>query len=129
MYQQCCASKYFELHAPVQVTFLAKIEHCSQNSDTQTGELTEAQCIRTNQKFHHKFSVFECMKIAQIMLKYPYLCLTLSSTPKCYFFAGRHFFIRKMEIKMADRKKHVQSKVVKNIIFQNKTLLVNVLQP
>ena len=28
MYQQCCASKYFELHAPVQVTFLAKIEHC-----------------------------------------------------------------------------------------------------
>ena len=27
MYQQCCASKYFELHAPVQVTFLAKIEH------------------------------------------------------------------------------------------------------
>ena len=28
MYQQCCASEYFELHAPVQVTFLAKIEHC-----------------------------------------------------------------------------------------------------
>ena len=27
MYKQCCASKYFELHAPVQVTFLAKIEH------------------------------------------------------------------------------------------------------
>ena len=44
---------------------------------TVTGELTEPQCIRTNQKFHHKFSVFECMKIAQIMLKYPYLCLTL----------------------------------------------------
>ena len=60
------------------------------------------------------------------MLKYPYLCLTLSSTPKCYFFffAGRHFFIRKMKIKMADRKKHVLSKVVKNIIFHNKTLLV-----
>ena len=58
------------------------------------------------------------------MLMYPYLCLTLSSTPKCYIFAGRHFFIRKMKIKMADRKKHVLSKVVKNIIFQNKTLLV-----
>ena len=29
-----------------------------------------------------------------------------------------------MKIKMADRKKHVLSKVVKNIIFQNKTLLV-----
>ena len=29
MYQQCCASKYFELHAPVQVTFLAKIEALS----------------------------------------------------------------------------------------------------
>ena len=40
------------------------------------------------------------------------------------FFAGRHFFIRKIKIKMADRKKHVLSKVGKNIIFQNKTLLV-----
>ena len=58
------------------------------------------------------------------MLKYPNLCLTLPSILKCYFFAGRHFFIRKMKIKMADRKKHVLSKVVKNIIFQNKTLLV-----
>ena len=28
-----------------------------------------------------------------------------------------------MKIKMADRKKHVLSKVVKNIIFQNKTWL------
>ena len=37
-------------------------------------------------------------------------------------FAGRHFFIEKMKIKMADRKKHVLSKVVKNISFQNKTL-------
>ena len=27
MYQQCCASKKIELHAPVQVIFLAKIEH------------------------------------------------------------------------------------------------------
>ena len=29
-----------------------------------------------------------------------------------------------MKIKVADRKKHVLSEVVKNIIFQNKTLLV-----
>ena len=29
-----------------------------------------------------------------------------------------------MKIKMADRKKHVVLKFVKNIIFQNKTLLV-----
>ena len=66
-------------------------------------------------------------KLLIIMLKYPYLCLTvglLSSPPKCYFFAGRHIFIRKMKIKMADCKKHVLSKVEKNIIFQNKTLLV-----
>ena len=40
------------------------------------------------------------------------------------FLAGRHFFIRKMKIKMADSKKHVLSKPVKNIIFQNKPLLV-----
>ena len=35
-----------------------------------------------------------------------------------------------MKIKMADRKKHVLSKAVKNIIFQNKTLgpTSNVLQ-
>ena len=32
---------------------------------TVTRQLTEPQCIRTNQKFHHKFSVFECMKIVQ----------------------------------------------------------------
>ena len=32
---------------------------------TVPGELTELLCIRTNQTFHHKFSVFECMKIAQ----------------------------------------------------------------
>ena len=32
---------------------------------TVTGELTEPQCIGTNEKFHHKFCVFECMKIAQ----------------------------------------------------------------
>ena len=40
-----------------------------------------------------------------------------------FFFAGRHFFIRKMKIKIADCKKRVLS-IVKNINFQNKTLLV-----
>ena len=34
------------------------------------------------------------------------------------------FIIRKIKIKMADRKKHVLSQVVKNIIFHKKTLLV-----
>ena len=70
------------------------------------------------------FLFLNAWKLLKIMLEYPYLCLTLSSTPKCYFFAGRHFFIRKMKIKMADRKKHVLSKVVKNFVFHNKTLLV-----
>ena len=40
-------------------------------------EVTELQCIRTNQKFHHKFSVFECMKIAQ---NYAQVTLLLSHT-------------------------------------------------
>ena len=40
-------------------------------------EVTELQCIRTNQKFHHKFSVFECMKIAQ---NYAQVSLSLSHT-------------------------------------------------
>ena len=44
---------------------------------TVPGELTELQCIRTNQKFHHKFSVFECMKIAQ---NYAQVSLPLSYT-------------------------------------------------
>ena len=64
------------------------------------------------------------MKIAQ---NYAQVSLPLSHTiqySKMLFFVGRHFFIRKMKIKMADRKKHALSKVVKNIIFQNKTLLV-----
>ena len=83
-------------------------------------------CIRTNQKFCHKFSVFECMKIVQ---NYAQVSLPLSHIiqySKMLFFAGilRHFFIRKMKIKMAERKKHVLSKVLKNIIFHNKTLLV-----
>ena len=39
MYQQCCASKYFELHAPVQVTFLAKIEHCDNLLQSDKNEM------------------------------------------------------------------------------------------
>ena len=37
----------------------------------------EPPCIRTNQKFRHKFSVFECMKIAQ---NYAQVSLPLSYT-------------------------------------------------
>ena len=44
---------------------------------TVPGEVTELQCMRTNQKFHHKFSVFECMKIAQ---NYAQVSLPLSHT-------------------------------------------------
>ena len=40
-------------------------------------QLTEPQCIRTNQTFHHKFSVFECMKIVQ---NYAQVSLPLSHT-------------------------------------------------
>ena len=40
-------------------------------------EVSELQCIRTNQKFNHKFSVFECMKIAQ---NYAQVSLPLSHT-------------------------------------------------
>ena len=42
--------------------------HCTATAlvlSTVPGVLTELQCIQTNQKFHQKFSVFECMKIAQ----------------------------------------------------------------
>ena len=52
--------------------------HCtaSQDSDRRANWTAVSQ---TNQKFHHKFSVFECMKIAQnyVQVPYPYLCLTL----------------------------------------------------
>ena len=100
--------------------------HCtpSQYSARRATNVTELQCIWTNQKFHHKFSVFECMKIAQ---NYAQVSLPLSHTVqyfKMLIFCWKALFIRKMKIKMADRKKHVFSKVVKNIIFQNKTLLV-----
>ena len=88
--------------------------HCtaSQHSDTPKHW---AAMLRTNQKFHHKFSAFGCMKIAK---NYAQVFSPLSHTIKfsimLFFFAGRHFFIRKMKIKMADRHKHVLSKVVKN---------------
>ena len=60
------------------------------------------------------------MKIAQ---NYGHVSLPLSHTsPKCNFFAGRHFFIRKMKIKMANRlEHHVLSKVVKNAVLHHKT--------
>ena len=69
------------------------------------------------------------MKIAQ---NYAQVSLPLSHIiqySKMLFFCWKAlFFIRKMKIKMADRKKHVLSKVVKNNIFHNKTLTSNVLQ-
>ena len=69
-----------------------------------------------------------CSSILTFVSHYPVLqsvcfflfCFVLGS----FFCAGRHFFIRKMKIKMPNRKKHVLSKVGKNIIFHNKTLLV-----
>ena len=68
---------------------------------TVTRQLIEPQCIRTNQTFHHKFSVFECMKIVQ---NYAQVSLPLSHTIQyskmLIVFAERHFFIRKMKIKM-----------------------------
>ena len=97
--------------------------HCTASQDSDmTGNWTT---VYTNQpKFHHNFSVFECMKIAQ---NYAQVSLPLSYTiqySKMLIFCWKALFIRKMKIKMADRKKHVLSKIVKNIIFQNKTLLV-----
>ena len=88
---------------------------CSSRTSARPRELTEpqAQCMAKQKQFHHKLSVFECMKIAQnyaqvslpFVLHYPVLQNVI------FFFvvAGRHFFIRKMKIKMADRKKHVLS--------------------
>ena len=88
------------------------------------GHHTGPSCIRTNKKFRHKFSVFECMKIAvQVSLPLSHI---IQYSRMLFFLLepGRHFFIRKIKIKMADLKKHVLSKVVKNISFHNKTLLV-----
>ena len=67
------------------------------------------------------------MNIAQ---NYAQVSWPLSHTiqySKMLFFCWNALFIRKIKIKMADRKKHVLSKVVKNIIFQNKTFTSNVL--
>ena len=91
---------------------------------TVTWEVTEPQCIRTNQKFHHNFSVFECMKIAQNYAVSLPLSHTIQYSKMSIFLLEGTFSLEKLKIKMADRKKHVLSKVVKNIIFQNKTLLV-----
>ena len=60
-------------------------------------EVTELQCIRTNQKFHHKFSVFECMKIAQ---NYAQVSLPLSHTiqySKMLIFCWKALFHYKKE--------------------------------
>ena len=59
-----------------------------------------------------------CSSILTFVSHYPVLQNVI------FFLLEGTFFIRKMKIEMADRKKHVLSKVVKNIIFQNKTLLV-----
>ena len=88
---------------------------------TVTGELTEPQCYEPAENFIINFMILNAWKLLKIMVKYPFLCLTLSSTPKCNFF-GRHFFIRKM--KMADPLEHVLSKVVKNAVLHHKTFEV-----
>ena len=92
-------------------------------------EVTELQCIRTNQKFHHKFSVFECMKIAQnyAQVSLP-LSHTIQYTPKCKYFVGRHFFIRKKKIKMADRKITCAFKSCEKYCFSKQNITSNVLQ-
>ena len=59
-----------------------------------------------------------CSSILTFVSQYLY------STSKCYFFAGRRFFIRKIKIKMANRLKHVLSKVVKNQVLHHKTFQV-----
>ena len=99
--------------------------HCtaSQDSDKRANWTTVYCVYEPTKNFIINFLFLTAWKLLKIILKYPCLCLTQSSTPKCYFFAGRHFFIRKMKIKMADRTKHVLSKVEKNISFQSKTLL------
>ena len=49
------------------------------------------------------------------MHKYPYLWLTLSSTPKCYFFAGRPFSLEKWKSKWP---------TVRNMCFQTEFAFV-----
>ena len=98
---------------------------------TVPGERTELQCIRTNQKFHHKFSVFECMKIAH--WNYAQVSLPLSHTihepvlQNINILLEGTFSLEKWKSKwptLLETCGDVLSKVVKNIIFQNKTLLV-----
>ena len=94
-----------------------------------TGELTELQCYKPTKNFIINFMFLNAFKLLKIMLKYkglPKLSHTsLCSTPKFFFFfffvAGRHFFIRKMKIKMANHLEHVLSKVVKNEVLHHKS--------
>ena len=75
---------------------------------TVTPHKHRTSLLRINQKFHHKFSVFECMKIAQnyaqvftfvshclvyFKMVFLFVCFFVLF---CFvlFFAGRHFFIR-----------------------------------
>ena len=89
---------------------------------TVPGHHIAPPCIRTNQKFRHKFSVFECIKIAQ---NYAQVSLPLAHIIQYskifffffFFFCWKALFIREMKIKMADRKKHVLSKVVNKYYF------------
>ena len=98
---------------------------------TVTRELTEPQCIRTIQKFHHKFSVFECMKIAQ---NYAQVSLPLSHTmqySKMFFFFFSLFFLlegtfslEKWKSKWPTVRNMCFQKLWKILRFQNKMLLV-----
>ena len=51
-----------------------------------------------------------CSKLCSNILTFVSYYLVLHNV--IFFFAGRHFSIRKMKIKMADRHKHVLSKQV-----------------
>ena len=80
---------------------------------TVTPQSTGCCCFEPTKNLIN-FLFLNASKLLKIMLKYPYLCLTLSSTPKCFFFfffffccfcflfcfvflAGRHFFIGKIK--------------------------------
>ena len=90
---------------------------------TVPGELTELQCIRTNQKFHHKFSVLNAWNLLKIMLKYPYLCLTLSSGPvlqNVNFFLEGTFSLEKWKSKWPTVRNMCFQKLWKILFFKTK---------
>ena len=71
--------------------------------DSANGHSTQVEChakrmhwlcvSRIQQKFNHEFSVFKCMKGAQIYLKVSLpLSHTLSNTPKCPFLCWKALF-------------------------------------